>query len=166
MTSFHYAGIQLFPGVWRGDPDATVDHYVGEPYDGELPLVEVGRAADGLDLDGKAAVITGGGSGIGAAIALDLAAHGMQVVLADIDRDAAQSVAAEVIRRGGRALAVAVDVSDSRSVEALAAYLPLSLRWTDSTWSLWPLRDVCSHACRNGAEEPASRRGGFGFAGR
>jgi AraC-like DNA-binding protein len=43
--SFHYAGIQLFPGVWRGDPDATVDNYVGEPYEGGLPLVEVGHAA-------------------------------------------------------------------------------------------------------------------------
>lgn len=36
--SFHYAGIQFFPGVWRGDPDLTVDHYVGEPYEGDLPL--------------------------------------------------------------------------------------------------------------------------------
>lgn len=54
--SFHYAGVQLFPGVWRGDPDASVDHYVGEPYEGDLPLVEVGTAAADLDLDGKAAV--------------------------------------------------------------------------------------------------------------
>ena len=38
--SFHFAGIQLFPGVWRGDPDASVDHYVGEPYEGELPLIQ------------------------------------------------------------------------------------------------------------------------------
>lgn len=54
--SFHYAGIQFFPGVWRGDPDATVDHYVGEPYEGHLPLAEVGRAAADFDLDGKAVV--------------------------------------------------------------------------------------------------------------
>ena len=45
--SFHYAGIQFFPGVWRGDPDASIDHYVGEPYEGDLPLVAVSRAADG-----------------------------------------------------------------------------------------------------------------------
>lgn len=56
--SFHFAGIQLFPGVWRGDPDATVDHYVGEPYEGDLPLVEIATAANGLDLDGKATVFT------------------------------------------------------------------------------------------------------------
>ena len=54
--SFHYAGIQLFPGVWRGDPDATVDHYVGEPYAGDLPLVEVSSKAANLDFDGKVAV--------------------------------------------------------------------------------------------------------------
>jgi hypothetical protein len=54
--SFHYAGIQFFPGVWRGDPEASVDHYVGEPYGGDLPLVEVSTAAANFDFDGKAAV--------------------------------------------------------------------------------------------------------------
>lgn len=54
--SFHYAGIQLFPGVWRGDPEATVDHFVGEPYVGELALVEVGHAAADVGLDGRVAV--------------------------------------------------------------------------------------------------------------
>lgn len=54
--SFHYAGIQLFPGVWHGDPEATVDHFVGEPYEGELPLVEVSQAAAEVDFDGKAAI--------------------------------------------------------------------------------------------------------------
>lgn len=54
--SFHYAGIQFFPGVWRGDPDATVDDYVGEPYEGDLGLVEVGTAAAELDFDAKTRV--------------------------------------------------------------------------------------------------------------
>ena len=54
--SFHFAGVQLFPGVWRGDPDALVDHYIGEPYRGDLPLVEVGQRAAGLDFEGKAVV--------------------------------------------------------------------------------------------------------------
>lgn len=56
--SFHYAGIQFFPGVWRGDPDASVDHYVGEPYEGDLPLVAVSRAAANVDFDGKAMVFS------------------------------------------------------------------------------------------------------------
>ncbi len=56
--SFHYAGIQLFPGVWRGDPAASVDHYVGEPYRGALPLVEVSTAAAALDFEGKTSVFS------------------------------------------------------------------------------------------------------------
>lgn len=56
--SFHYAGIQLFPGVWRGDPDASVDHYVGETYEGDLPLVAAGQVASGHDFDGKATVFS------------------------------------------------------------------------------------------------------------
>lgn len=55
--SFHYVGVQLFPGVWRGDPEATVDHYVGTPYRGDLPLVEVGRVAAELDLEGTTRVL-------------------------------------------------------------------------------------------------------------
>jgi AraC-like DNA-binding protein len=56
--TFHYAGIQLFPGVWRGAPEASVDHFVGEPYGGDLPLVEASTAAATMSLDGKVAVFT------------------------------------------------------------------------------------------------------------
>lgn len=56
--SFHYVGIQFFPGVWRGEPDASVDHYVGEPYEGVLALVEAGTAAAELDFGGKATVFS------------------------------------------------------------------------------------------------------------
>jgi AraC-like DNA-binding protein len=56
--SFHYVGIQFFPGVWRGDPGASVDHYVGEPYEGDLALVEVSEAAAKVDFDGKATVFS------------------------------------------------------------------------------------------------------------
>jgi AraC-like DNA-binding protein len=56
--SFHYVGIQFFPGVWRGDRDASVDHYVGEPYNGDLPLVEVNNAAAAVDFNGKAIVFS------------------------------------------------------------------------------------------------------------
>jgi AraC-like DNA-binding protein len=53
---FHYAGIQFFPGVWRGDRNELIDHYVGEPYAGELPLIEVSDRAAQHDFAGKAAV--------------------------------------------------------------------------------------------------------------
>jgi len=46
--SFHYVGIQFFPGVWRSAAEGTVDHYVGDAYDGALPLVEVNQALTGL----------------------------------------------------------------------------------------------------------------------
>ncbi len=56
--SFHYVGVQFYPGVWQGAPEGTVDHYVGEPYDGALPLVETSRAIVELDLDAKAPILS------------------------------------------------------------------------------------------------------------
>ena len=72
------------------------------------------------DLAGKVAVVTGGGSGIGAALARAFAAEGMDVVVADIELEAAEKIAAELRATGRRALAVRADVSNAESVEALA----------------------------------------------
>jgi NAD(P)-dependent dehydrogenase (short-subunit alcohol dehydrogenase family) len=72
------------------------------------------------ELAGKVAVVTGGGSGIGAALARAFAAEGMDVVVADIEAEAAEKVAAELRGGGRRALAVRADVSQRESVEALA----------------------------------------------
>jgi NAD(P)-dependent dehydrogenase (short-subunit alcohol dehydrogenase family) len=71
-------------------------------------------------LAGRTAVVTGGGSGIGRAIALELASAGMNVVIADIEEDAAGAVASEVQALGAGALAVHTDVSDFASVQAAA----------------------------------------------
>jgi NAD(P)-dependent dehydrogenase (short-subunit alcohol dehydrogenase family) len=71
-------------------------------------------------LDGRTAVITGSGSGIGRAIATELAGAGMNVVVADIDETAAQTVATEIAAHGTRSLAVKVDVADFASVTAAA----------------------------------------------
>lgn len=57
--AFDFAGIQFFPGVWQGDPNGTVDHYVGEPYEGDLPLIAASEAAAPLAFDAKAPVFTG-----------------------------------------------------------------------------------------------------------
>ncbi len=73
------------------------------------------------ELAGKVAVVTGGGSGIGAALARAFAGEGMDVVVADIEAEAAERVAADLRATGRRALAVRADVSDFESVEALAA---------------------------------------------
>lgn len=72
------------------------------------------------DLQGKVAVVTGGGSGIGRGIALAAAREGMHVVLADIELDAAEGVAREVATEEVDVLAVQADVSAVGSVEALA----------------------------------------------
>ena len=64
-----------------------------------------------LNVAGKAAVVTGAGSGIGRATALALAAGGAAVCIADVRPDAARAVASEIERAGGRAITVTGDVS-------------------------------------------------------
>jgi NAD(P)-dependent dehydrogenase (short-subunit alcohol dehydrogenase family) len=67
-------------------------------------------------LKGRVAVITGAGSGVGAATASLMAARGAAVLIADIDQDRAQNVAAEIKGRGGEAEAVTVDVAQESGV--------------------------------------------------
>jgi NAD(P)-dependent dehydrogenase (short-subunit alcohol dehydrogenase family) len=74
-------------------------------------------------LDGKAAAVTGAGSGIGAAIAELFAARGARVALLDVDLASAQSVADRVRAAGGTAEAFACDVGERASVEAAFAAL-------------------------------------------
>ncbi|MCQ4083382.1 SDR family NAD(P)-dependent oxidoreductase [Streptomyces sp. RB6PN25] len=69
---------------------------------------------------GQVAVVTGAGSGIGRAMAERFAAEGLRVVLADIEEPALDKTAAGLRERGARALAVATDVSERSSVDALA----------------------------------------------
>ncbi len=68
--------------------------------------------------EGKVALVTGGSRGIGRRIALDLAAEGAEVVVAARTLDAAGRATEEIRGTGGRALPVAMDVSDDGSVEA------------------------------------------------
>ena len=66
----------------------------------------------------RVAVVTGGGSGMGRAICRRLAAAGHAVAVLDVDGDATERVAKEVEADGGRAIPVAVDVSDRAAVDA------------------------------------------------
>ncbi|SIO41927.1 3-oxoacyl-[acyl-carrier protein] reductase [Rhodovulum sp. ES.010] len=68
-----------------------------------------------MRLEGKTAIVTGGGSGFGAGIARKFAAEGARVMVADIDADAAAAVADEV-----SGIARAVDVADDASVGGMA----------------------------------------------
>jgi NAD(P)-dependent dehydrogenase (short-subunit alcohol dehydrogenase family) len=67
-------------------------------------------------LDGKVAVITGAGSGIGRVAASLFAAEGARVVVADVVADHAESTVADITSAGGTAVAVTVDVADERQV--------------------------------------------------
>jgi NAD(P)-dependent dehydrogenase (short-subunit alcohol dehydrogenase family) len=71
-----------------------------------------------IDLDSRVALVTGAGSGIGAACVHALAAAGAHVVAGDLDVDAAKRIAETVTDAGGSCLAVSVDVVDPVSVEA------------------------------------------------
>lgn len=57
--SFHYVGIQLYPGVWQGRSDEIQNSYVGSPYLGELPLVQVAEQMVGKSLSEKAVLLSG-----------------------------------------------------------------------------------------------------------
>jgi NAD(P)-dependent dehydrogenase (short-subunit alcohol dehydrogenase family) len=69
--------------------------------------------------EGKVALVTGAGSGIGRATARLLAGDGARVGVADIDLDAAEETAAQIEKAGGEALPLAVDVSSGAQVEAM-----------------------------------------------
>ena len=76
-----------------------------------------------MRLDNRTAVVTGGASGIGAATCRTLAERGADVVVADLDGEAAAATAAEIESEtgadAGRAAAVEADVSDEEAVEAM-----------------------------------------------
>lgn len=125
-----------------------------------------------LNLKGKTVIVTGGGRGIGAAIAAGLADEGANVAIADIDEATAGKIAAEIAGKGVKSIAVATDVTDPASVAAMvervesefgpvdvlvnnAAKLPVFLTFieeknsgqTDDFWT--KVVDVCYHGVIN-----------------
>lgn len=74
-----------------------------------------------FDLDGRVAIVTGAGAGIGKAIALGLAANGADLVVCDIDETSVQATADTARAHGRRAEAVRCDVEHPEQIEALFA---------------------------------------------
>ena len=73
------------------------------------------------DLKGRVAIVTGSGANIGEACARALAGAGASVVLADINLAGAQSVADDIVKSGGSAMAHALDLADEASIAAVVA---------------------------------------------
>lgn len=83
------------------------------------------------DVADRSAIVTGGGSGIGRAVALTLAANGAKVVVADLKKESADAVVAEIEAAGGTAVAHIGDVSNPAdavaAVEAAERLAPLKI---------------------------------------
>lgn len=85
----------------------------------------------------KVAIVTGGGSGIGEAVSLELARRGARVVVADINGDGAQRVAEAIASSGGQATASRTDVSQEQDIkhlveETAAAYGRLDYQFNNA----------------------------------
>lgn len=97
-----------------------------------------------IDWRHKVAVVTGGGSGIGEAMALRFAREGMTLIVADIDGEAAGRVSAAIEAAGGTAMAACADVSRQQDLDGLA----------DLAWSRFGAADL---VCANAGVVPAGR---------
>ncbi len=70
-------------------------------------------------LDGKIALVTGGAQGIGKAIATSLARKGVNVIVGDLNAQAAESTASEIVRSGSQSSGIALNVADLGSVKSV-----------------------------------------------
>ena len=75
------------------------------------PTVPASYAASLFDLSGRVAVVTGGGSGLGAAISIGYAQVGVTVVVADMNMAGAEATRATIAEQGGKAEVAALDVT-------------------------------------------------------
>lgn len=70
-----------------------------------------------MQLNGKVALITGAASGIGKQIALTYAAAGAAIAIADLNQAGADAAGAEIVAKGGKAIGIAMDVTNEEAVD-------------------------------------------------
>ncbi len=75
-----------------------------------------------ISFTNKTAIVTGGGSGIGETVSLELAASGANVIVADMDTSGADKVVKTIRQKGGNAESFEVDVTDASACEAMVAF--------------------------------------------
>nr|WP_315402201.1 SDR family oxidoreductase [uncultured Duganella sp.] len=100
-----------------------------------------------MELKGKVALVTGASSGIGAATAKKLAAHGVKVGLAARRLDRLQALVAEIKAAGGEAIALPMDVTDQAAVAQGVATLHETYGRVDIAFNnagLMPISDIAS----------------------
>lgn len=97
--------------------------------------------SDNLRLDGKCAIITGAGAGIGKEIAITFATAGASVVVSDINADAANHVVDEIQQLGGQAFACRCDITSEQELSALADFAVSKLGKVD-IWLTTPVAVV------------------------
>jgi AraC-like DNA-binding protein len=56
--TFHYVGIQFFPGVWQGSREEIANRFVGTPYQGQLALIETNNELANLDFTAKQSILS------------------------------------------------------------------------------------------------------------
>lgn len=102
-----------------------------------------------IDLSGDVAVVTGGGSGIGEAIARTLAQAGAAVAVADLSQESAERVTKQIAADGGRALPIVLDIGDRASIETGLAAVRAGLgpvKHLVNNAATWTVKSFADHS--------------------
>ena len=97
-----------------------------------------------MSLDGKVAIVTGSGRGLGLAYAQELARQGAAVVVNDVDAQTAADAVASIESTGGRAVAVVAPVGPTKTATELVA---AAVDSSDASTRSSPMRESCVTPC-------------------
>ncbi len=127
LDTGHWGPLLQHPEITARWIREFIQHIEGAPASGPLKRAKVNPDQKRGPDSGKVVVITGAGSGIGRETALAFGRRGALVLCTDINTDAAARTANTIVAEGGEALSRKCDVSNTRSMETLAAYVEKEL---------------------------------------